>query len=787
MLARSPGFAAIAVLILALGIGANTAIFSIVDAVLLRPLPIDHPERVVVVHNQLPRLNLPHTEVSALQYLDYRQADVFESTAALTTQNFNLTGIDAPERLQAERVTAGFFPMLGITPVTGRLFTQEEDKSGANLVTLLSNHLWRRLFISDPALLGRVLQLDGRGYQVIGVMPAEIEQLYPNADIWVPMAFTSRELSEERRGSLVFDMLARLKRGTVLKQAQAVMTRIAQNTSGMSGPFNIEVRTLLEEKVGDVRKPLYVLLGAVAVVLLIACSNIASLLLARASARSREMAIRAALGARRSRLIQQLLTESLFLAVIGGGLGALLARWGVDGLLRIAPANLPRLGQAHLDARALWFTLLASVVCAVIFGLVPALAASKTDLAESLNESGRGSPAGLVRHRLRGFLVIGEVALGFLLLISAGLLVRSFARLLEVRPGFDPHNVLTMRVSLPRATYAGNAPVAAFYTSVLQRIAAIPGVEHAAVAYEPPFMGGDNSVFSIRNYQPGPGEPPPHADFLYVTAGYFEAMGIPLVKGRTFSSSDLQTNKFTGPGTAAVIDEALARRFWPDRDPLGAEIGWGGDSWATIVGVVGTALKEDLAQESKGTFYFAGYIPFSTLVVRTANDPRGMVQAVTDQIHAVDPNQPVYDVKTMDERVARSLDQRRFAVLLLVLFAGLALLLAAIGLYGVISYVAVQRTHEIGIRMALGAHRSDILGMVTRHAMVLASAGLGIGLVFALLASRYLSSLLYGIEALDAATFITVSITLLLVAGGAGFLPAWRAARVDPMVALRYQ
>jgi putative ABC transport system permease protein len=778
----------VAVLILGLGIGANTAIFSVVDAVLLRPLPIADPASVVVIHNQLPRLNLPHTEVSALQYLDYTsQADVFESTAALTTQNFNLTGIDTPERLQAIRATASLLPMLGVTPVSGRLFTEEEDKSGANHLILLSSHLWKRLFNSDPGLVGKMLQLDGQGYQVIGVMPADIEQLYPNADIWTPMAFTSRELSEERRGSLVFSMLGRLRRGANLRQAQAVMTSIAQNTSGMSGDFNIEVRPLLEEKVGDVRKPLYVLLIAVAVVLLIACSNIASLLLARASGRSREMAIRAAVGARQARLIQQLLTESLFLAVVGGGLGALLARWGIEGLLRIAPANLPRLGQVHLETRALWFTLVVSVACGIVFGLAPALAASRTDLAESLNESGRGSSAGLARHRLRAFLVIAEVALGFVLLISAGLLVRSFARLLEVRPGFNPHNVLTMRVSLPRAAYSGNAAVAAFYTSVLERIAAIPGVEHAAAAYEPPFIGGDNSVFSIRNYQPGPGEPPPHADFLYVTADYFDAMGIPLLKGRTFTQSDLQTNRFTGPGAAAVIDEALARRFWPDRDPLGAEIGWGGDSWATIVGVVGTALRDDLTQESKGTFYFAGYIPFSTLVVRTANDPRAIVRAATDQVHAVDPNQPVYDVKTMDERVARSLDQRRFAVVLLVVFAGLALLLAAIGLYGVIANLVVQRTHEMGIRMALGAKRANIIGMVTRHAMMMTGAGLGSGVVIALVTSRYLASLLYEIPPVDAVTFISVSTILMIVAGVAGFIPAWRAAMIDPMVALRCQ
>jgi putative ABC transport system permease protein len=789
MLVSSPGFSIAAVVILALGVAANTAIFSVVDAVLLRPLPIAHPGGVVVIHNQLPSLNLPRTEVSAPQFLDYsRDADAFESTGALTTQNFNLTGVEVPERLQAVRATANLLPMLGVAPLSGRLFTQEEDQRGSNSVTLLSNHVWRRLFNSDPGMLGKMLQLDGQGYQVIGIMPAGLDQLYPNADLWIPMAFTSRELSEERRGSLAYGMLARLKPGVSLGQAQAAMSSIARNIPGASADFNIEVRSLLEEQVGDVRKPLYVLLAAVAVVLLICCANIASLLLARASGRSREMAVRAALGARRGLLIRQLLVESLLLATTGGAFGALLARWGVEGLLRIAPANLPRLNQVHLDLRVLLFTVGVSVASGVVFGVVPAIAASRTNLTESLNESGRSSSAGPARQRLRGALVIGEVALGFTLLISGGLLVRSFARLLQVRPGFNPHNVLTMRLSLPWSAYPGNQRVVGFYNSILDRIKALPGVEHAAAAYQPPFTpGGDNSIFLIRNYQPEPDQPRPHADYLYVTPGYFETMGIPLVEGRWFAPSDLRTNGSTGPGAAAVIDEALARRFWPDRDPIGAEIGWGGDSWATIVGVVGTALRDDLSGESKGTFYFCGSIPVSTLVVRTATDPSTLAQAAIDEIHSIDPNQPVYDVKTLDERIGRSLDQRRFAVVLIIMFAGMALLLAAIGLYGVISYVSAQRTHEVGIRMALGANSIAIVAMLTRQATMLVLAGLGMGFLLALIASRYLSSLLYGISAVDTPTFIGVPVVLMIVAAAAAFVPAWRAVRTDPMIALRYQ
>src|SRR5262249_45732729 len=423
------------------------------------------------------------------------------------------------------------------------------------------------------------------------------------------------------------------------QQAQAAMTSVAQNTSGMSGDFNIEVRSLLEEKVGDVRKPLYVLMGAVAVVLLIGCANVANLMLARAGERAQEMAIRAAVGARRGRLIRQLLTESLLLATVGGALGVVLARWGIEALHSAAPVNLPRLGQFQLDSGVLWFTLGLSAACGILFGLVPALPASRTDLATSLNESGRGSSVGRGRDRLRQALVLGGGALCFALLVSAGVLVRSFARLLNVHPGFNPRNVITMRLSLPRSAYPDSVRIGAFYDSVLQRVAALPGVEHAGAAFQPPFTpGGDNSIFKIRNYQGGPDEPPPHADYLYVTADYFQAMGIPLLRGRLFSQADVRTNGFTGPDAAAIIDEALARRFWPDRDPIGGEIGWGNDSWATIVGVVGTALRGDLAEESKGTFYFAGTIPISTLVVRTASDPRGLIQAVRDQIRLVDPN-----------------------------------------------------------------------------------------------------------------------------------------------------
>jgi len=743
----------------------------------------------MVIHDQMPRLNLPRTQISSLQYLDYSQrTDIFEATAATTGGNVNLTDFDAPERMRLARVTASFFPMMGIEPIAGRAFTNEEDKYGGPHVVMLSFHFWRRLFNADPAALGKTLTLDGNGYEVIGILPARIEELYPNTDLWAPMAFTPNELAENRRWSLGTNMLARLAPGVTLQRAQTVMSDVAGRMRDMgSSDFNIEVRPLLEERVGEIRKPLYLLLGAVGIVLLISCANIASLLLARGSARVRELAVRAALGAARLRLVQQLLTESLLLALAGGALGVLMALFSVDALVRLAPASIPRAGQIRLDGGVLWFTATASLVCGILFSLVPALAASKTDLIGSLNESGRTGTDSRGRHLLRSGLVIAEVALAFGLLVTAGLLLRSFGRLLEVRPGFDPHNVLTMRVSLPRGPNEV-LRAAAFQDDALNRISILPGVLHAAAALQPPFMDCDNSVFAVRNWQAGPGEAPPHADYLYVTPDYFDSMGIPLLEGRQFYQSDMQRRGPISEGSAVIIDRALAKRFWPNTDALGGNLGWSDKGpWATIVGIVGTAQPKDLAKEAEGTIYFPAYFSGSTLVVRTAGDPHALVEPIRDQIRAIDPKTPLYDIQTMDERIGHTLDDRRFAVMLISVFAGLALLLAGSGLYGVISYLAAQRTHEIGIRMALGARRADVIGVVVRHALVLAGAGLCLGAVASIIFSRYLASLLYGVPATDPVTLGGVSILLAAVAMAAALMPAWRAARVDPMAALRYQ
>jgi len=788
MLLRKPGFTIIAVLTLALGIAATTATFTVVDAVLLRKLPVADPDRVVVIHNQLPKLNLPRTAVSALHYLDYsRQTDAFASTAAFVTRNFNLTGVTLPERLQAGRVTATFFPTLGINPVAGRFFTPEEDRTGNERVVVLSTALWKRLYSSNPAVFNGSIQLEGNNYQIVGVAPEDIQELYPNIEFWVPMAFTERELSEERRLSLAYQMVARLQPGTTIERAQVIMSAVAKDVASSDPDFNIEVRSLADEYVSDVRRPLFVLLCAVIAVLLISCANVANLLLARATVRGHEIAVRAALGARRSRIIRQLLTESLLIALIGGALGMLLAVWGTKALLALAPSDLPRLSAVQVDLRILLLSFGASLACGVIFGLVPALAASKTDLVTSLKESDRTDSAGATRQWLRRTFVVAEVAIALVLLVSAGLLVRSFGKLLDVKPGFDPHNVLTVRLSLPGTQYDRAVKVAAFYDNVIARVSALPGVVHAGAAYQTPFTpGADNSTFFIRGYT---GEAKPHADYAYVSSDYFATIGLPILKGRGFQPSDMRAGNYFAPNSVAIVDEELAKRFWPNGDALGGGISWGGNDgpWATIVGICATAHLHDLTEQSKGTFYLPAYVGLSTLAVRTNGDPRPLTAAIREQVLAVDPNQPIYDVKTMDERVAVTLETRRFAVVLLGIFGVLGLLLAAIGLYGVLAFAVSQRTREIGIHMALGAGARDVLLMVIKQGMSLVLVGVVIGVAGAYAVTRTIRSLLFEVGTTDPLTFVAVLLLLVAVGFIACYVPARRATKVDPLEALRYE
>ncbi|HJX88855.1 MAG TPA: ABC transporter permease [Pyrinomonadaceae bacterium] len=791
MLIRRPGFTLIALLTLALGIAVTTATFSVVDGVLLRKLPVVDPDGMVVVHNQMPAINLPRTPVSALQFNDYSlQKEAFESTAAFTGRNFNLSGVGVPERLQAGRVTANFFPMLGINPIAGRTFNADEDRLGGEHVVVLSESLWRRSFGSSASVINSSIQLNGESYQIVGVAPRAIEEIYPSLDLWTPMAFTQRELSEERRNSLFLTMVARLKQGTNIKQAQAIMAGVARSIAGNDSSFGIEVRSLQDEYVSDVRRPLFVLLCAVLVVLLISCANVANLLLARASVRGREIAVRVALGAGRSRIIQQLFTESLLIAIIGGVLGILFAVWGTKAILVFAPRSLPRVSAVHLDVRVLLFSLAITVISGVVFGIIPAVTASKTDLVSSLKDTERGDSASSSRQWLRRAFVISEVALALVLLISAGLFVRSFGKLLKVKPGFDPHNVLTLRLALPTSQYDKGAKITAFYDDALARISALPGVEHTAAAFQTPFTGGggDSSMFSIRDRRTGPDDPRPHADYAFVSWDYFQALGLPIRRGRGFQPADMRVANQFGSNSVVIVDEELAKRFWPNGDALGAGIGWGDDGpWWTVVGICATAQLKDLTTESKGTFYLPAYFSSSTIVVRTVSDPRALTSRVREQILAVDPNQPLYDVQTMDERVAASLETQRFAVVLLGIFGTLALLLAAIGLYGVLAFTVSQRTREIGIHLALGAQRRDVLAMVIRQGMLLVFVGAGLGVAGAYVLTRLIQSLLFEVTATDPLTFVSVPLVLAVVGFIACYVPARRATKVDPLVALRYE
>jgi putative ABC transport system permease protein len=796
MLFKNPGFTAVAVLTLALGIGANTAIFSVVNTVLLQPLPYKDPDRLMMVWEDDTKRGFPRDTPAAANYIDWRdQNQVFEGMAAIADASFNLTGVGEPERIDGRRVTANLFPLLGVEPGLGRAFTPEEDRPGAGRVVIISHGLWQRRFGSDANIIGSPISLNGESHTVVGVTPPQFQFPAREVELWVPMAFTEREAAN--RGNHYLEIVARTKPGVTVEQAQAEMTTIAarleQQYPDQNTDLGAVVVPLHEHVAGDIKPALLILLGAVGFVLLIACANVANLLLARAAVRQKEIAIRIALGASRLRLVRQFLTESVLLAAIGGLVGLALALWGVNLLKAFIPENISQVKALTIDSRVLAFTLLVSLVTGLIFGLAPALQASSFNLNETLKEGGRDSSAGSRGNRIRSLLVIAEVAISLILLIGAGLLINSFVRLSNVDPGFRTDNLLTMQIVLPVQKYPDRARRSVFYTELVQRIEALPGVRSAAVTnWIPLVRQGDSIGFNIEG-RPDPGRgKSPIVVTRVVSPHYFQTMGIRLLQGREFNEQDRSDSP-----RVIVINETMARRYWPDEDPTGKRITPGPadsrnpDDWLTIVGVVNDVRQFELNAEPKPQMYIsyiqAGFFAPRHLVVSTQVEPRSLASTVRNTVWEIDKDQPVSNISTMEETLSESIARQRFSTLLLSIFAAVALALAAVGIYGVMSYSVAQRSSEIGLRMALGAQTSDVLKLVIGQGMRLAIVGVMIGLVATFGLTRLIESLLFGVSATDPLTFIVISLLLTTVALMACWIPARRAAKVDPMVALKYE
>jgi putative ABC transport system permease protein len=797
-LRRRPGFTAVAVLTLAVGIGANTAIFSVVDGVLLAPLPYEDPGRLVYVWSAEKARGINQSTVSIPDLRDWREQNrVFDGMAGWWIGGYNLSGGDQPRQVEGWRVSPNFFAVLGASPALGRTFAPDGEQVEKDRVVILSHSLWTSAFANNPNILGRTIEVDGEPHTVIGVMPAEFSSPFPSVQLWMP--WPARTESTASRGARFLRVIARLKPGATIERAEAEMdaiaSRLAQSYKEDAGvaAYLVPAR---DQIAGSVRPVLLVLLGAVGFVLLIGCANLANLLLARSAARDKEFAIRAALGARRSDLVRQVLTESLLLALLGGAAGILMAVWGMGYLRTVVESQIPRAQDIGLDARVLWFTAALSLFTGLAFGLLPALGSFRARLGESLKEGGRGWVAGVEGRRVRDLLVIGEVALALVLLMGAGLLVNSFERLRAVDPGFNPDKVLTCQISLPSSNYK-NPQIVTFFQQLLTRVRALPGVKAAGATMTLPLRnsgGGFWSGLNVEGRLAAARESIPIVSFIQVTPGYFRALSIPVLEGRAFTEAD---NSDQSP-KVAIINATLARRFFAGVDPIGQRITMGEDAskgpWLTVVGVVGDAALESLSDPRFPQVFSphaqgveGGPSGGMDLVVRTSADPLSVAAEVRGEVHALDKDQSVADVQTLGQVVSTSLAQPRLNTLLLGSFAALALLLAALGIYGVISYSVALRTREIGVRMALGAERADVLKLVVRHGMMLALAGGAIGLVGALLLTRLMSSLLYGIQPTDPPTFLAVLAMLAGVSLVASYIPARRATKVDPMVALRYE
>lgn len=790
-LARHPGFTIIALLTLALGIGANTAIFSVVNAVLLRPLPFVEPERVVWLWDTI-RPGTP-APTSLPEFLDWKEQNrSFEQLAAFQGGNMFLDAGDGTEDVPVGIVTPQMFSLFRVNPIIGRTFTDEETLPGRFRVAVLGHSLWQTRFGSDPNVLGRTIQLNGRPYTIIGVMSAGFS--FPErAMLWRPLPIDPTALD---RGPHYLHVVGRLKAGVARDQAQAEMSTIAARLSQQypekTSGHGVKLDTLTEVLVGDIGLSLFILLGAVGFVLLIACANVANLMLARIGGRQREIAVRTALGASRLRIVRQLLTESFMIAVAGGAAGLLLAVWAVSWLVSLGPETIPRLHEISVDTRVATFTLLVSAATGLLFGLAPALQISKPAFTDALKESGR-TTAGLRKSRLRSALVVSEVALSLVLLVGAGLLIRSFAKLNQVDPGFNSDRVLTLGVSLLANKYPTNENVATFYSQILERSATVPGVISAAATSELPFSGNNtNDYFTIEGRPPIAKESEPLTEYRVVTPRYFQSMGIPLLSGRDFSETDTKQSP-----NVVVINEEFVRRHFGSEDPLGHRLKLQGQQRdpLLIVGVVGNVRHFGLDEQPTAE----AYVPFlqdplslnyrsMTIVARTkSEDPAVVAGSLRATLASMDKSLPVYAVKPMTEYIGDSLARRRFNTVLLVAFSGVALVLAAIGIYGVISYGVSQRTHEMGIRMAIGAQRSDVLKLVLRQAMIVVLAGVGIGLLASWALTRLIKSLLFNVSVTDPLTFAVIAALIILVALVACLIPARRATKVDPLLALRYE
>ena len=790
-LLKNPGFSLVAILTLALAIGANTAIFSAIDAVLLHPLPYPDPDQLVIVQESLPRYSLRGIAPAAADYAEFRrEATCFTQIAAVTVADATLTGDRQAEDVPALRVTADAFPMLGVVPILGGLFTSDDDQPGRDHVAILSEGLWTRRYGRDRSIVGKNIQINRESYRVAGVIrPILVYRV--TADVWVPLAFDRSETAPGTRGPHNIDVIGRLKPGRSIQEARDEFRRIAAgiieqypNQVSMDRGFSLDLEPLAVKQAGDLKTPLLVLIAAVGALMLIACANVSNLLLARAMIRRREIGIRSALGASRLRVIRQLLTESLLLASLAGAVGTLLALYGLHLYAQFGPAGLIHGDHLSINAWVMCFSIFVSIAASMLFGLGPALEALRIDLTDALKEGSRGSTGG--RGLLRESMVAFEVCASLVLLIGAGLLVRSFVRLERTSPGFHTENVLTAFVSLPVAQYREPAQRAAFARSLLERVRAVPGVRSAATIDFLPYNGGPGSGgVEVEGHPRDPNEPRQIIWQTRTSPGFFETLGIPFLRGRDIAASDEQGS----PG-AAVIDEIAAKQLFPNADPIGMQITVPlAGSTFTVVGVVAATKSRSLsAPPEPRIYYFGPQVPFGSLaiVMRTAYEPLAVVSAVREEVSALDSNLPV-DPLTMDQILADSLSRQRFSIQLMAVFAALAALLAAIGIYGVLAYLVDQRRREFGIRIALGARSADVLTLVLRQGLVPVVAGLIAGIATALGLTRLLKSLLYEVSATDPLIFGAVSIALLAVSLAAMYIPARRATRVDPLDALRHE